>query len=181
MKLGGELRGMPRVFSRALACINHLRGEDGTELVEFAFVVPWLVAMITGVMSFALAFYNLQLLGNATTTGVQLAAEDQGLVTDPCETAATTVENALPGWATTKLTFTMTWTDSGGTSHTSGPTAEASSTSFTCTSAGSGAPTTEMAPNTPVVLTVKYTYSWLPILKFVVSSPLTATEASVAD
>ena len=110
--------------------------------------------MITGVMSFALAFYNLQQLGNATTTGVQLAAEDQGLVTDPCETAATAVENALPGWTTTKLTFTMSWTDASGNSHSSGPTAEASSASFSCTSAGSGAPTTEMAPNTPVVLTV---------------------------
>lgn len=181
MKLDGDLRRKARVFSRPLAHIRRLRGEEGTELVEFAFVVPWLVAMITGVMSFALAFYNLQLLGNAATAGVQLAAEDQGLVSDPCETAAASVENQLPGWTTTKLTFTMTWTDSSGTSHTSGPTAETTSTSFSCTSAGSGSTTTEMAPNTPVVLTVKYTYSWLPILKFVVSSPLTATEASVAE
>ena len=32
--------GMPRVFSRALACINHLRGEDGTELVDLPSSFP---------------------------------------------------------------------------------------------------------------------------------------------
>ena len=183
MKTGDERRRSAGVYLRALSRIRRLGGEEGTELVEFAFVAPWLVAMITGTMSFAMAFYSLQQLGNAATSGVQAAANSQGLVTDPCETAAAAVEAALPNWTTTKMTFTMTWIDSSNTSHTAGPTAEASSTSFSCVTAGdgSGDTGTAMAANTPVVLTVKYSYSWLPVLKWVVSSPLSATEASVAE
>jgi hypothetical protein len=76
----------------------------------------------------------------------------------------------------------LNWTDSSGTTHSSGPTAEASSTAFTCVTAGDGSTDTSTAigPNTPVVLTVKYTYSWLPVLKFTPSSALTSTQASLA-
>ncbi len=159
-----------------------VKGEEGTSLVELAISLPIMMTLLTGAASFSLAFYSLQQLGNATTSGVQLVAADQGLVTDPCETAATAVEGALPNWTTTKLTFTMKWTDSSGSSHTSGPTAESSSTAFTCASAGDGSTDTSTAigPNTPVILTVSYTYSWLPIYKFSANSALTSTEAALA-
>jgi len=160
-----------------------VKGEEGTSLVELAISLPIMLTLLTGAASFSLAFYSLQQLGNATTSGVQLIAADQGLVSDPCETAAAAVEAALPNWTTTKLTFTMTWTDSSGTSHTAGPTAEASSTSFSCPTAGDGSTdtSTAMGPNTPVILTVSYSYSWLPVFKFTPSSPLTSTEAALAD
>jgi len=156
--------------------------DEGTALVELAISLPILLTLLTGAASFALAFYSLQQLSNATTTGVQIVAANQGLVSDPCEAAASAVEGALPNWTTTKLTFTMTWTDSGGSSHTSGPTAEASSTSFSCATAGDGSTdtATAMGPSTPVVLTVSYDYPWLPILKFTPSSALTSTEAALA-
>ena len=159
-----------------------LESEEGTSLVELAITLPIMLMLLTGAASFSLAFYFLQQLGNATTSGVQLAAADQGLVTDPCETAAAAVEAALPNWTTTKLTFTMSWTDSTGGSHSEGPVAEASSTTFSCASAGDGSTdtSTAMGPNTPVVLTVSYNYSWLPIFKFTPSSALTSTEAALA-
>jgi len=157
-----------------------LDSEEGTSLVELAICLPIMLTLLTGAASFSLAFYSLQQLGNATTSGVQLVAADQGLVADPCETAATAVEGALPNWTTTKLTFTMAWTDSSNNSHSEGPVAAAS---FTCPTAGDGSSdtSTAMGPNTPVVLTVSYSYSWLPVFKFTPSSALTSTEAALAD
>ncbi len=159
------------------------KGEEGTALVELAISLPIMLTLLTGAASFSLAFYSLQQLGNATTTGVQLVAANQGLVSDPCETAAAAVEAALPHWTTTNLTFTLAWTDSSGGSHSEGPVAEASSTTFSCATAGDGSSdtATAMGPNTPVVLTVSYAYSWLPVLKFTPSSALTSTEAALAD
>jgi Flp pilus assembly protein TadG len=173
---------------RALLPIRRLRrgadpeNEEGTSLVELAISLPIMLTLLTGAASFSLAFYFLQQLGNATTSGVQLVAANQGLVADPCETAATAVEGGLPNWTTSKLTLTLKWTDSSGTSHTQGPTAESSSTAFSCVTAGdgSGDTATAIGPNTPVVLTVSYTYTWLPVLKFTPSSALTSTQASLA-
>jgi Flp pilus assembly protein TadG len=166
-----------------LRLAKRVKGEEGTSLVELAISLPIMMTLLTGAASFSLAFYSLQQLGNATTTGVQVVAANQGLVSDPCETAAAAVESALPHWTTTKLTFTMTWTDSSGTSHTEGPDAESSSTAFSCATAGDGTSdtSTAMGPATPVILTVTYSYPWLPILKFTPSSALTSTEASLAD
>jgi Flp pilus assembly protein TadG len=178
-------RGITRQALRLAQRLMRAKGvkdEEGTSLVELAISLPVMLTLLTGAASFSLAFYNLQQLGNATTTGVQLVAANQGLVSDPCETAAAAVESALPNWTTTKLTFTMSWTDSSGSSHSEGPIAEASSTAFTCASAGDGSADTSTAigPSTPVVLTVSYSYSWLPVLKFAPSSALTATEAALA-
>src|SRR5580698_1934646 len=129
-----------------------VKGEQGTSLVELAITLPIMLTLLTGAASFSLGFYYLQELGNATTSGVQLAAADQGLVSDPCETAAAAVEGGLPNWTTTKLTFTMSWTDSSGGAHSKGPTVESSSTSFSCVTAGNGSTDTATAigPNTPV-------------------------------
>ena len=140
------------------------------------------MTLLTGAASFSLAFYFLQQLGNATTTGAQVAAANQGLVTDPCETAAAAVESSLPNWTTTKLTFTLAWTDSSGGSHSSGPTVESSGTAFSCATAGDGSTDTSTAigPNTPVVLTVSYSFTWLPMYKFSGSSALTSTQAALA-
>jgi len=159
-----------------------LASEEGTSLVELAICLPIMLTLLTGAASFSLAFYFLQQLGNATTSGVQLVAADQGLVADPCETAAGAVEGGLPNWTTTKLTFTMKWTDSSNNSHTEGPVAESSSTAFTCPTAGDGSTdtSTAIAPNTPVILTVSYSYTWLPVLKFTPSSALSSTQASLA-
>jgi len=182
MKIRGRKAWRAFLLVRRLGRNADLESEEGTSLVELAITLPIMLTLLTGAASFSLAFYFLQQLGSATTTGVQLVAADQGLVSDPCETAAAAVEASLPNWTTTKMTFTMTWTDSSNSSHTEGPIAEASSTSFSCPTAGDGSTdtSTAIAPNTPVVLTVSYSYSWLPVFKFAPSSPLTSTQASLA-
>src|SRR5208282_1124400 len=125
MKIRGSRVWRALLPVRRLGRSVDLESEEGTSLVELAISLPIMLTLLTGAASFSLAFYRLQQLGNAATSGVQLVAADQGLVSDPCETAATAVESALPNWTTTKLTFTLAWTDASGGSHTAGPTAEA--------------------------------------------------------
>ena len=185
---GGTMNIRKSVTRQALRLAQRLgwakgvKGEKGSSLVELAISLPIMLMLLTGAASFSLAFYFLQQLGNATTSGVQLIAADQGLVSDPCETGAAAVEGGLPNWATTKLTFTLNWTDSTGGSHTQGPTLESSSTAFSCATAGDGSTDTSTAigPNTPVVLTVSYSYTWLPMYKFSGSSALSSTQAALA-
>lgn len=173
MKLDMGLRGQVRFVSRAVKRAMGLRSEEGGALLEFAITLPLLMTVLTGAASFSLAFYSLQQLGNAVSSASQLVAAEQGLITDPCATTVTSVTGSLPGWTASKLTYTLAITDSSGSAHTYGPTA---GNSFSCT-AGAALE----APNEPVVLTVSYSYTWMPILAFSPSSPLSSTEASLAD
>src|SRR5580700_11321587 len=87
-------------FAHWLTRAKCVKGERGTSLVELAITLPIMLTLLTGAASFSLGFYYLQELGNATTSGVQLVAADQGRVTDPCETAAAAVEGGLTNWTT---------------------------------------------------------------------------------
>src|SRR5580693_4039516 len=118
MKIRRDFTRQVLRLAQRLMRAKGLIGEQGTSLVELAVSLPIMLMLLTGAASFSLAFYFLQQLGNATTSGVQLVAADQGLVSDPCETGAAAVEGGLPNWATTKLTFTLNWTASTGGSHT---------------------------------------------------------------
>lgn len=175
MKLDCRLQRHTRLFVRLRLRARRFRGESGSTLMEFAFVIPMLMTVLTGAASFSLAFYNLQQLGNATATAVQAVAAEQGLASDddPCAYAATTITGALPSWTASKFTYTEVITDNTGTSHKYGPT---TGNTFSC-SAGSAF----LFQNYPVVLTVSYSYSWLPILAFSPKSPLTAVQAAMAD
>ena len=173
MKLDMVLRRQVGFVSRAVKRAMRLRGEEGGALLEFAITLPLLMTVLTGAASFSLAFYSLQQLGNAVSSASQLVAAEQGLITDPCATAVTSVTGSLPGWTASKLTYSMSITDSSGTAHPYGPT---TGSSFTCPAGAA-----EEAPNEPVTLTVSYAYTWMPILAFSPSSPLTSTEASLAD
>ena len=173
MKTGREKTTPANWVVRCLRRAAGLRSEEGGALLEFAVTLPLFLTVITGSASFSLAFYSLQQLGNATSSAAQLVAAEQGLITDPCATTVTSVTGSLPNWTVSKLTYTETITDSSGTAHTYGPTA---GSSFSCTGGAS-----QLAPNEPVSVKVSYAYTWLPILAFSPSSPLTSTETSLVD
>jgi Flp pilus assembly protein TadG len=168
---------LARVASRAM----RLRSEEGGSLVEFAIVVPLLMTVLTGSASFALAFYSLQQLGNATSGAVEAIAATQGVAPDPCALAVTSVTSALgigatsalPNWTASKITYKLVITDSSGATHTYGAT---TGSSFSCIAGAA-----EEAPNEPVTLTVSYSYTWLPVLAFSPSSPLSSAETAMAD
>ena len=150
-----------------------MRSEEGGSLVEFAIVVPLLMTVLTGSASFALGFYSLQQLGNATAGAVQAIAAEQGVAPDPCAQAVTAVTAGLPGWTAGNITYTLVITDSSGATHQYGAT---TGSTFSCTPGAA-----EEAPNEPVTLTVSYKYTWLPVLAFSPKSPLTSTETAMAD
>jgi len=173
MNLGRSLQERAKSFARMAKRALRFGGEDGGALVEFAVTLPLFMTVLTGTASFSLAFYSLQQLGNATSNAAQLVGAEQGLLTDPCATTVTSVTASLPNWTASKLTYTEIITDSSGTTHTYGPT---TGSSFSCTAGAA-----ELAPNEPVTVTVSYSYTWLPLLAFSPSSPLTSSETALAD
>ena len=168
-------------FAQRVTRAKCVKGEQGTSLVELAITLPIMLTLLTGAASFSLGFYCLQELGNATTSGVQLVAADQGLVTDRCETAAAAVEGGLPNWTTTKLTFTLEWTDSYRRFPFAGSNPESSST-------GSLRRRRAMVPPTlrprsgrtrRPFLRLVITTPGCPSLRFTPSSALSSTQASL--
>ena len=176
MELDGNLQKLAIRIARAHKRVMRLRGEEGGALMEFAVTLPLLMTVLTGVASFAMAFYSLQQLGNAASGAVQLVATDQGLITDPCNTAMTSITGALAGWKPGNFTYTMVITDSTSTAHTYSSTNSGGTTSFTCTAGAA-----EEASNEPITLTVSYAYTWMPIVAFSPKSPLTTTQAAIGD
>lgn len=177
MKIRNGLRRMGNLVARRLKCGFGRRGEEGAALLEFAITLPMLMMVLTGTASFSLGLYFLQQIGNATSSAALTVAGAAGVglnnTDDPCAWAVSSVTSALPNLTASKLTYTLTVTDSSGTAHKYGPT---TGSSFSCT-AGYALE----APNEPVVLTVSYAYTWLPVLNFSPSSSLTSTEAAVAE
>jgi len=173
MTIGSSLRKRALLLARLMKRGMRFRGEEGGALVEFAVTIPLMMTVLTGTASFSLALYYLQQLGNATSTATMLVGAEQGLTSDPCATAVTSIQDSLPGWKASNLTYTMVITDSSGTTHTYGPTA---GSSFSCTAGAS-----ELAPNEPVTLTVSFAYSWLPVYQFSPSSALTSSDTAMAE
>jgi Flp pilus assembly protein TadG len=69
------------------------RGEEGQALIEFAFVLPMMFMLLTGIFMFSIAMYSKISLQTATDQGVQALALCQNVCsTNPC-TAATTAIN----------------------------------------------------------------------------------------
>jgi Flp pilus assembly protein TadG len=157
-----------------------MHGEEGGALLEMAMTLPLLMLVLTGAASFALAFYNLQQLGNATSSAVQMFAGQPGAIIDPCDTVMTSVQASLPGWNMSNLSYTLTITNASGvaTAYSTSSGSSGSSTSFTCEPAGAGGSvSTAQAPNEPVTLTVSYSNPWLPIFTWLPSWSFSAPKA----
>jgi|HubBroStandDraft_1064217.scaffolds.fasta_scaffold15486_2 hypothetical protein len=195
MHLGLDLSKHAVFISRIAKRLCGLRGEEGGELVEFAFIVPGFIMILTGTASFGLAFYSLQQLSNATATAAQavVASQDStcaktgpgctatevsaGDTVDLCALAQSTVQSALPGWNTANFEYSMVITSSTGGTNPSY--SDSYGGSFSCT--GSTGAQTYVTAYEPIQLTVTFKYHWLPILLFSPSSPLTASEAAIAE
>lgn len=165
-KTGLRKRAYSRVWG--LARIFGRRGEEGTSLVEFAATLPLFLMVLTGTASFSLGLYFLQQIGNATSTAAQLLGAEAGLISDPCASVVSSVQTSLPNLSTSKLSYSVSITDSGGTAHTS--------TATSCSTMAA-----YMSPNEPVTVTVTYQYSWMPVFRFSPSSNLSSSETALAE
>lgn len=82
-------------------------GNQGQSLVEFALVLPLLLMVMTGLLAFAIVFYQEMQLQQAVYAGARTLALNQGVsIADPCLLAATAVEDAAPAFNPSQLKIT---------------------------------------------------------------------------
>jgi Flp pilus assembly protein TadG len=72
------------------------RRQRGGALIEFTLIMPILLVVTTGMISFGFALHNELVLTNAVNTGAQLLSFSRGQTTDPCATAYSAISNAAP-------------------------------------------------------------------------------------
>lgn len=124
-----ELRLRGRAEDGSLALLRD--GEQGQSLVEAALVFPVLLLIMTGILSFGLAFNNYLILTNAVGAGGRALAIARGNTTDPCATASSAVSSAASLLTSSNIGYS--WNFNG--------------TSYTGTSCSSSSTTTGAAGN----------------------------------
>jgi Flp pilus assembly protein TadG len=85
----------PSIGGRLCACLRS--GGRGQSLVEFAFMLPLLLMVITGIFWLGIAIYNYQQLCAAVSQGVVALAEGQNTGTNPCSNAVSIVTTDTQG------------------------------------------------------------------------------------
>jgi Flp pilus assembly protein TadG len=107
--------------------------DQGHAVLEFAFVLPMMMAVVTGLFSFGIALNNQIELTQAVGNGGQYLQQIQSITADPCQDVATTVERNATNLNAADLTLTLTMSDSSGNSTVESGTAS----TFTCAGAQS--------------------------------------------
>jgi Flp pilus assembly protein TadG len=93
-------------------------GEEGSTLVEMAFVLPILLIVLTGIFSFGLILNQYRVLTNAVNNGSRafaMSASTDGATSmmdsgDPCKYSATIIQSAASNLSASNLTYTITYT-----------------------------------------------------------------------
>ncbi|MGA3033016.1 MAG: TadE/TadG family type IV pilus assembly protein [Terracidiphilus sp.] len=190
---------LKRALAGAAKRLGSLRGEEGTELVEFAFIAPWFMALLMGTVSFGMAFYSMQQLSNATALAVQAATYAEsgkctatgpgcsasevsgGDLVDLCAAAQATVQSKLANWNAGNFKYSMTITNP--VSGTSNTYSDGYGGTFSCNTGSSSTTDAQDVSGQveAVQLTVTYKYQWVPMLLISPSTPLSATQSAIAE
>jgi Flp pilus assembly protein TadG len=128
---GPVLKATSRLLYVASNARRRARNEEGQAMVEMALALPVLLLVLTGILTFGLAFNNYVLLTEATSIGARTLAISRGATTDPCATASSAVIAAAPLLTPASLSFSFVLNGS----------------SYTGTSCSSGSSTTGAAAN----------------------------------
>jgi len=78
---------------------KNARNRRGGSLIEFTLVMPILLLVTTGMVSFGFALHNDLVLTNAVNSSAQLVALSRGQTSDPCATAYAAATGAAPSLA----------------------------------------------------------------------------------
>lgn len=73
--------------------LSRLRREDGQSIVEFAFIMPFLVFLLLAITQFGLAFHNYLAITDAARVGARAAAVNRA--SGPCDAARTAIQNTV--------------------------------------------------------------------------------------
>jgi len=76
-------------------------------MVEMALALPVLLLVLTGILTFGVAFNNYVSLTEATSVGGRALAISRGATTDPCSLASSAVIAAAPLLTSANLTFSF--------------------------------------------------------------------------
>lgn len=82
-------------------------GEQGQSMVEFAMVMPAMLAVITATFTIGIAFYQQMTLNNAVSSGAQLVQTIRTTTSDPCADTLTAIEAAAPSFAAANITLSI--------------------------------------------------------------------------
>jgi len=83
------------------------RDDQGSSLIEISLAMPVLLALLTGISAFAVAFNNQLTLNNAVGTGAQYLQLIRTSSTDPCTDTVTAITNAAPNLNVSNITLTF--------------------------------------------------------------------------
>jgi Flp pilus assembly protein TadG len=84
------------------------RGEHGQSMVEFALVTPAMLAVITAIFTFALAFYTQMTLTNAVSAAAMDLQTIRQTTSNPCADTLTAIEAAAPTLTAANIGLTVT-------------------------------------------------------------------------
>ena len=112
------LRVEPRSIGRWVRALLH-RNEEGSALVEIALVTPVLMAVVTGICSFAVGFNNQLTLTSAVGAGAQYLQVIRSSTSDPCADTLTAIKAAAPSLQASGIKLSLAITSVTGTGTTS--------------------------------------------------------------
>src|SRR5580704_8785693 len=83
------------------------RNKRGQSLIEFTLIMPMLLLIMTGMLSFGFALHNFMVLTNGVNAGALLLSVSRGQTTDPCATAYGAVRTAAFGLTLANISYTF--------------------------------------------------------------------------
>jgi Flp pilus assembly protein TadG len=88
--------------------VPRVSSEHGQSMVEFAFVLPFLIFLMLGIIQFGLALHNFLAITDAARVGARAAAVHR--TTGPCAAATTAIQNTVsaPQWSVISSRITCT-------------------------------------------------------------------------
>jgi Flp pilus assembly protein TadG len=98
-----NLRSIP-LRARAIFRVDQ---DFGGTMVELALVLPVLLALLTGICAFGVAFSNQQTLTRAVGSGAQYLQQIRTTTTNPCADTLTALENAAPNLTPANITLSF--------------------------------------------------------------------------
>lgn len=91
---------------------------EGQALVETALVLPVILTIVMGILIFGIFTMQIMSLTQGVSSAGLLLAVSSGQTTDPCALAATSLQKAAPILNSTNLSYTVSLTPEGSTTHT---------------------------------------------------------------
>jgi Flp pilus assembly protein TadG len=106
--LGSRSEPVARRSTRGRTWAALIHSDEGNPLVEMALVVPPLMAVMTGLITFAMAFSNQLTLTTAVGTAGQYLSQIRTSTSNPCADTYTALTNAAPGLNPAAITMSVT-------------------------------------------------------------------------